>query len=94
MTEDKLFTMVGIRPEPVVPKKKVNRLKGFPWVSVAVMAGYLGWGYEPIPIIHFAIVFSILSIFVCMFYFVLCAVDYIRAWRQEKRERANEASFL
>ena len=38
MTEDKLFTMVGIRPEPVVPKKKVNRLKGFPWVSVAVMA--------------------------------------------------------
>lgn len=63
-------------------------------VSVAVMAGYLGWGYEPIPIIHFAIVFSILSIFVCMFYFVLCAVDYIRAWMQEKREEANEANFL
>lgn len=63
-------------------------------VSVAVMAGYLGWGYEPIPIIHFAIVFSILSIFVCMFYFVLCAVDYIRAWTQEKREEANEANFL
>jgi hypothetical protein len=63
-------------------------------VSVAVMAGYLGWGYEPIPIIHFAIVFSILSIFVCMFYFVLCAVDHIRAWRQKKRKEANKASFF
>ena len=38
MTEKELFTMVGIRPEPAAPKKKVNRLKGFPWVSVILMA--------------------------------------------------------
>ena len=38
MTEDKLFTMVGIRPEPAAPKKKVSRLNGFPWVSVILMA--------------------------------------------------------
>ena len=37
MTEEKLFTMVGIRPEPVAPKKKVSRLKDFPWVSVVLM---------------------------------------------------------
>ena len=37
MTEKELFTMVGIRPEPAVPKKKVSRLKGFPWVSVVLM---------------------------------------------------------
>lgn len=37
MTEKELFTMVGIRPEPAAPKKKVNRLKGFPWVSVILM---------------------------------------------------------
>ena len=37
MTEDKLFTMVGIRPEPAAPPKKVSRLKGFPWVSVVLM---------------------------------------------------------
>ena len=38
MTEQELFTMVGIRPEPAAPKKKVNRLKGFPWISVILMA--------------------------------------------------------
>ena len=38
MTENELFTMVGIRPEPVAPKKKVSRLNGFPWVSVILMA--------------------------------------------------------
>ena len=38
MTEDKLFAMVGIRPEPPAPKKKVRRLKGFPWISVILMA--------------------------------------------------------
>ena len=38
MTEQELFTMVGIRPEPPVPKKKVRRLKGFPWISVILMA--------------------------------------------------------
>ena len=37
MTENELFTMVGIRPEPAAPKKKVSRLKGFPWVSVVLM---------------------------------------------------------
>jgi len=37
MTEEKLFTMVGIRPEPAAPQKKVRRLKGFPWVSVLLM---------------------------------------------------------
>ena len=38
MTEQELFTVVGIRPEPSAPKKKVRRLKGFPWISVILMA--------------------------------------------------------
>lgn len=38
MTEEKLFTMVGIRPEPPAQPKKVRRLKGFPWISVILMA--------------------------------------------------------
>lgn len=38
MTEQELFTVVGIRPEPVVQKKKVMRLKGFPWISLILMA--------------------------------------------------------
>ena len=37
MTEQELFTMVGIRPEPPAPKKKVRRLKGFPWLSVILL---------------------------------------------------------
>ena len=37
MTEEKLFTIVGIRPESAAPQKKVSRLKGFPWVSVLLM---------------------------------------------------------
>ena len=41
MTEKELFTMVGIRPEPATPKKKVSRLKGFPWVSVVLMAAII-----------------------------------------------------
>ena len=41
MTEKELFTMVGIRPEPTAPKKKVNRMKGFPWVSVVLMVAIL-----------------------------------------------------
>ena len=41
MTEEKLFTMVGIRPEPPAPKKKVSRRKGFPWVSVILMAAII-----------------------------------------------------
>ena len=39
MTDQELFTMVGIRPEAAAPKKKVRRLKAFPWVSVILMAG-------------------------------------------------------
>ena len=38
MTEKELFTLVGIRPEPAAPQKKVSRAKGFPWISVTVMA--------------------------------------------------------
>ena len=38
MTEEKLFTMVGIRPEPPASSKKVRRMKGFPWISVILMA--------------------------------------------------------
>lgn len=37
MTEEKRFTMVGIRPEPAAPKKKVSRRKGLPWVSVLLL---------------------------------------------------------
>ena len=37
MTEEKLFTMVGIRPEPAAAPRKINRLKGFPWISVILM---------------------------------------------------------
>ena len=37
MTENELFTMVGIRPEPAPLKKKVNRLEGFPWISVILL---------------------------------------------------------
>ena len=38
MTEQELFAMVGIRPKPAAPKKKGNRLKGFPWISVILMS--------------------------------------------------------
>ena len=37
MTEKELFTVVGVRPEPTAPKKKVSRLKGVPWASVVLM---------------------------------------------------------
>ena len=37
MTEEKLFTMVGIRFESATPEKKVSRCKGFPWISVILM---------------------------------------------------------
>lgn len=37
MTEQELFTMVGIRPVPAAPQKKANRRKGFPWISVILM---------------------------------------------------------
>ncbi len=38
MTEKELFTVVGIRSEPVSPKKKGNRLSGFPWICVTLMS--------------------------------------------------------
>ena len=38
MTEKELFTVVGIRPEPPALKKKVKRLKGFPWISGILLA--------------------------------------------------------
>ena len=34
MTEQELFTMVGIRDESPQPTKKVSRMAGFPWISV------------------------------------------------------------
>ncbi|MDY4490091.1 MAG: ABC transporter permease [Candidatus Faecousia sp.] len=33
--------MVGIRPGLAAPKKKVSRLKGFPWISVILMSGII-----------------------------------------------------
>ena len=41
MTEQELFAVVGIRPEPPAPKKKVSRLKGFPWISVLLISAIL-----------------------------------------------------
>jgi len=38
LTEKELFTMVGIRPQPAAPAKKVSRRKGFPWISVILTA--------------------------------------------------------
>ena len=38
MTENELFTLVGIRPEPPAPQKKVRRCKDFPWVSAILLA--------------------------------------------------------
>ena len=38
MTEKELFTLVGIRPGPAAPPKKVSRAKGFPWISVVLLA--------------------------------------------------------
>ncbi len=38
MSERELFTVVGIRDEAPAPKKKEKKLRGFPWVSVVIMA--------------------------------------------------------
>ena len=38
MTEKELFTVVGIRPEPVVSSKKKKRDKDFPWISVVLLS--------------------------------------------------------
>ena len=37
MTEQELFTLVGIREEPQKPEKKAHRMAGFPWVSVILL---------------------------------------------------------
>ena len=37
MTDQELFTVVGIRPEPAAPEKKINRFRDFPWISVILM---------------------------------------------------------
>ena len=34
MTEKEMFTIVGIRPEPVISQKKKKRDQNFPWISV------------------------------------------------------------
>ena len=38
MTEQELFTRVGIRQEPAAPVKKQRRNVGFPWISVILLA--------------------------------------------------------
>ena len=37
MTEQELFTMVGIRSEQPAPAKKVRRMQDFPWISVILL---------------------------------------------------------
>ena len=37
MTNQELFQMVGIRPEPAVPQGKRNKREGFPWISVILL---------------------------------------------------------
>lgn len=37
MTEKEMFTIVGIRPEPVIPSKRKKRDKDFPWISVVLL---------------------------------------------------------
>ena len=38
MTDQELFTMVGIRPQPPTPRKKVKRSRHFPWVSAILLS--------------------------------------------------------
>ena len=38
MTEQELFTMVGIRTEQIAPANKVRRSKDFPWISVILLS--------------------------------------------------------
>ena len=38
MTEQELFTMVGIRAEQIAPANKVRRSKDFPWISVILLS--------------------------------------------------------
>ena len=38
MTEQELFTLVGIREEKPAPAKKVRRMQDFPWISVILLS--------------------------------------------------------
>ena len=38
MTEQELFTMVGIRAEQIAPTNKVRRTKDFPWIPVILLS--------------------------------------------------------
>lgn len=38
MTEKEMFTIVGIRPEPVISQKKKKKDKDFPWISVILLS--------------------------------------------------------
>ena len=40
MTDQELFTMVGIRAEQIAPTKKARRAKDFPWISV-ILLGFI-----------------------------------------------------
>lgn len=37
MTDQELFTVVGIRCEPAAAEKRISRFKDFPWISVIVL---------------------------------------------------------
>lgn len=37
MTEKEMFTIVGIRPEPTAPQKRIKREKDVPWISVILL---------------------------------------------------------
>lgn len=37
MTEKEMFTIVGIRPEPAAPQKRIKREKDVPWISVILL---------------------------------------------------------
>ena len=37
MTEQELFTVIGIRAEQPAPAKKARRMQDFPWISVILL---------------------------------------------------------
>lgn len=41
MTDQELFTVVGIRPEPPAPAQKPERRRDFPWISLLLLAAIL-----------------------------------------------------
>lgn len=60
---------------------------------MAVMLGYYYWGFEPMALINAVTVYSLFAIGMSMVYFVAIAVDWIRAWREERLERIEEAEW-